>query len=241
MNPRKVVQPFPVESPLREQLDLGLTLLCEHIGDEKPDRAVYPYVVATVKRPRAVFEQTGGSPNFRGGVITLCDCKHYLRSFAPVCDERGVWIAGITGPGVSPRRRRYLFYLMYATPVSSHAELWRRLPAATRVAKSAARDAFGDVYEPVGALAGDDVFTPERYRRPIAGHVHGENDEWWRDIEQTYGGRHPCLLVGEPVLSYIWTTPRLSLVERSPLARNPTSSPSIGAFLSRLREEGTGA
>ncbi len=223
-----------------EQLDLPLALLRERAGDEKPDRPVYPYVVATVKSRRGALEQTGGSPNFQGGMITLCDCKHYLRSFATVCNPRGVWIAGITPPGVTTQHRRYLFYLMYATRVSSHAELWQHLPRTTREAKSAARDLLGDVYEPIAQLHGDAAFTAENYRRPIDGHVHGRGT-WRRDIEQTYGERHPCLLFGATTLSFIWTRPRLSLVERLPLSRNPASSPTISAFLSRLRDDATGA
>lgn len=231
------IQPLPTQPPLRDQMDLSLEQLAERVGRTHPRRRVYPYVVATVKSHHGKFAQTGGSPNFQGGFVTLCDCKHHLRSFRAICDPGGVWIAGITGPHVSARHRRYLYFLMYAEPVCSHAAMWHRLPESARAAKSAARDPFGDLYEPTDDLRGEAAFHASNYRPPIGGHVHGDNDAWRIDIEKAYGDRRPCLLLGVPRLSFIWSRPGPWLVESRPLPRPPASSEEISAFLFRLRDE----
>ncbi len=233
-------QPFPTRLPLRAQLNLGKSRLESRIGELARDRRVYPYVVATVARGGdGVFRQEGCSPNLQGGIITLCDCKHHMRSSSYFADYRGVWIAGLTRGGLTAKHRRYLFYLMFARPVTSHAELWKSLRATTRMAKSARLDPLGDIYEPVrSGLEGDECFAADNYRRPVAGHVH--QHVWRRDLEQTYRKtrRRPVLLKGEPILSFIWSLPRLWLSERAgPLPRTPGRSENIAAFMNRLREE----
>jgi hypothetical protein len=231
-------QPFPTERPLRDQLDLSLRLLGDLIAGRFPGQGVYPYVVASVRQgPDGRFRQTGCSPNIQGGVITLCNCKHQMRTYAAFHEAAGVWIAGLTGGRLTRRHRRYLFYLMFARPVQSQAEMWRDLPQECRDAKAATTDRFGEIYPPrLEGLVGQEAFDPGNYMPPMAGHVHSHN--WQRDLTYATGGRHPALMLGDATLSFIWSRPRRRLRESSsPLPRNPVHSENIRGFLDRLSDE----
>ena len=240
-----LAQPLPTSGPLTKNVDLSLASLRQRIEKSSDGRAVYPYVVASVHYDRGRFGQTGCSPNFQGGVITLCTCKHLLRTYRRVRKSEGVWIVGVTGSGLV-MRGRHLFYLMFARPFESHAGLWSHLGSRVSQAKSATRDRLGDMYEPqtVG-LVGDERFRVSRYRPPIVGHVHrssASDHEWERDIDRTYRrGTRPVLLCCDSRLSFIWTKPQIPLRENAnvPLPRNPTKSTSIQHFLRRLAQEGT--
>jgi hypothetical protein len=70
----------------------------------------------------------GCSPNVHGAVITLCNCKLYMRAAEYFHDPRGVWVAGVTIAGLTSKHRRYLFYLMFAQPVWLAGSLLRPQP-----------------------------------------------------------------------------------------------------------------
>lgn len=231
-------QPFPTAPPLRDQLDLLLQPLSDRIAGRFPARGVYPYVVASVRQgPDGRFRQTGCSPNIQGGVVTLCNCKHQMLTYVAFQEPTGVWVVGVTGGGLTGRHRRYLFFLMFARPVRSQAEMWRRLPPEAREAKAATRDPFGELYPPRREdLVSEQVFDPDNYLPPMVGHVHSHN--WQRDLAYAVGGRHPALLLGDPELSFIWSRPLVWLREPDgPLARNPVHSENIDRFLDRLCDE----
>lgn len=236
-----VGQPFPRSGPLRAGLDRPLEALKASLRDA-PQAAVYPYVLSTIDRqPDGTVIHTGGSPNFQGGVITLCACKHRMRTAPRVHDGGGVWIAGVTNAGVIPGQGRHLFYLMYvAQRFASHADIWASLPPMVRDAKSASRSVFGDIYEPTSpTLHGEDRYDANNYRQPRPGHVHlgGEPPNWHKDINYPpTGARRPALLLGEPNLSFLWTRPVIGLYEsRRPLPRTIAVSESLSDFLDRLR------
>jgi Nucleotide modification associated domain 3 len=172
---------------------------------------VYPYVVASVeRRPDGGFAQFGTSPNFQGGVITLCACKHHMRSGARFRDPSGVWVAGISGAGVGGTSGRHLVYLMLVElRADSQAEMWERLEPDTREAKSASRHPLGDLYEPLRpVLAGDARYRVHHYRPPCIGHVHAAGS-WYSDIDIKYGSRRPVLLAGDPAQSWLWSRPAI--------------------------------
>lgn len=55
---------------------------------------VYAYIVTTIKttQPGFQLQQTGSAPNFDGGRITLCTCKHKDRAtFQPMRGEPDPW------------------------------------------------------------------------------------------------------------------------------------------------------
>jgi hypothetical protein len=88
----ETVQPFPSSGILAENLGLPLPILKSQIGKIQ-DRA-YSYIVRTVKLDHEgpTFEQHGSAPNFQGGVLTLCTCKHQMRATQSTEDWQGVWV-----------------------------------------------------------------------------------------------------------------------------------------------------
>jgi hypothetical protein len=97
---RKSVQPFPEDDLLVKNLNLTCSQLAKRIG--KTVGTAYSYVVQSVKihRPNLVFAQEGSAPNFQCGYLTLCTCKHQMRSSLGCSEWRGKWIVGFT-PGQS--------------------------------------------------------------------------------------------------------------------------------------------
>jgi hypothetical protein len=236
-------QPFPTTVPLGDRLDWSLERLIGELA-YGPPRPVYPYVVASVeRRPDGRFAQYGTSPNFQGGVVTLCACKHHMRSGSRFRDQDGVWVAGVTGAGIGGRGRRHLFYLMLvAARADSPAEMWDRLASEVREAKSASRHPLGDLYEPrCAGLTGDDRYDVTNYRAPLANHDHaaGSPPYWHADIDVRYGQRRPVLLAGDPHRSWLWSRPMIRLRESSSrrLPRTPATSDSLSGFLDRLQPE----
>ena len=98
---------------------------------------IYTYVLTTVEADsHGSFVQTGSAPNFQGGLITLCTCKHLMRTNRTPNNWECVWIAGFTGINILSDHRNYLFYLMRVKEAfSSHKELWDWLSAPVREAK----------------------------------------------------------------------------------------------------------
>jgi hypothetical protein len=235
-------QPFPDYGPLHEHLDLRLDQLAEALRNGPPGD-VYVYVVDTVELARRRFAQGGNSPNFQGGVVTLCACKHMMRA-REVFGRSGrpLWIAGITRSGlVDRRRRRYLFSLMYV-PLThrfeSQAEMWESLAPETREAKSAAFSPLGDLYEPLReGLRGEAALAVENYRPPCSEHGHFRNGTWPKDINERYHRRSPHMLKGDPNHSFLWTRPALRLNESLPLRREPGWYGSKDEFANHLVHE----
>jgi hypothetical protein len=237
-------QPVPEYGPLHEHLDLTLEQLAEALRNGPPGD-VYVYVVATVKLRGRRFAQGGNSPNFQGGVVTLCACKHMMRARADFGRSgRPLWIAGITPPGLVDRLRcRYLFSLMHV-PLThrfgSQAEMWESLAPETRQAKSAAFSPVGDLYEPMReGLRGEAARAVENYRPPCSEHGHFREGTWRKDINVRYHGRFPHMLKGDPDHSFLWTRPALRLNESLShrLPREPGSYGSKDQFASHLVHE----
>lgn len=86
----QTVQPFPSSGHLGHNLGLPLPLLAERIGES--EGAAYSYVVRTVKwnDVTATFEQHGSAPDFQGDLLTLCTCKHQMRTSRTAEDWPGV-------------------------------------------------------------------------------------------------------------------------------------------------------
>ena len=217
----QTVQPFPSDGHLGKNLGLPLPLLKARIG-QLEDRA-YSYVVRTVKldHETTIFEQHGSAPNFQGGVLTLCTCKHQMRASQASDDWRGVWLAGVTSRTIH-EGRHWLFYLAkIETAYESHADLWTELQASSRNAKVAHVHFLGDVFKPKPPIpTADSRFSPNRYVSPHL-HAHRWRDEegwhngWHNDINyhlaQKYG--HPPLLIADPKRTFIWNEPMIHFAE----------------------------
>jgi hypothetical protein len=215
------IQPFPSGGRLGKNLGLPLSELTDDLRMQQ-DR-VYSYVVGTVKRNRTItgFEQHGSAPNFQGDVLTLCSCKHQMRAGRSCDDWKGVWLAGFTSRTIDDGRH-WLFYLArIELTFESHADLWSKLNAHSRKAKSANENFLGDVFKPTTPIpTGDARFDPDHYQRPEF-HTHswhvknGMHDGWHNDIAYRHAKRygHPALLMADPLLTFIWDKPMIYLNE----------------------------
>lgn len=223
-------QPFPRTGRLRKALNVNLPTLRKHLARESAD--INPYVVRTVNYSNGRFIQTGSGPNFQGGLITLCTCKHQMRSWLDIHDWPGRWVAGFTRVGAVDRAN-YLVYLMkVGEAYASHQDLWSssRLPWKTKKAKAAHLHSLGDMFQP-NSLA-ENPFDYRSYVAPRSDHSHAPNNEWHKDID--YGSRRPAaLLVGHVDFSFLWDSPVLRLPVGHQLPRNP-SRLAIRDLLSQL-------
>jgi len=88
-------QPFPRTGVMFDQMNCDLESLLEKVDSDGD--LVYSYIIATIKLRDSRFVRTGSAPNFQGGRITLCTCKHFMRTFLDKDAWVGKWIAGFTG------------------------------------------------------------------------------------------------------------------------------------------------
>lgn len=192
----------------------------------------------------------GSAPNFQGGLITLCTCKHRMRTYHDACSWEKYWIVGFTGKHETQGRGNGLFYFMkVGEAYDSHAKLWQKLPEEVRRVKAATCSKFGDVFEPrAGAGVFDPLaqFNPGSYRDPIHDHVHA--DCWKNDVNyrvlgkcrlddilepKVEGASPSVLLVGDPDMSFLWSRP-LAFYEKHPRTKKWDRPDSLGGLLSAL-------
>ncbi|MDP9238224.1 MAG: hypothetical protein M3P30_12660 [Chloroflexota bacterium] len=202
-------QPFPQTGPLAANTNCERKTLWKILQGQ--DGIVYCYIVDTIEYRGQVFCQTGTGPNFQGDLITLCTCKHYMRSGREIADWRGQWVAGFSGKHkVEGDPLHYLVYLMkVADAYASHQDLWAQLSSEARHGKAAHLNRLGDVYQPRAKVG--DPFDYRSYQEPGPNHSHC-NGDWHKDIDDVgYGGRRPPLLVGDPQFSFLWNKPMIAL------------------------------
>lgn len=116
----------------------------------------------------------------------------------------------------------------------SHTSMWNALPAPSL--KSAHRDIFGDVYEPL-ANHSSAPWTESIYAGHLPGHKH-DASERQKDIEVNYYGRYPRLLLGNPTHSYLWSAPSVRLKKADDdgwKSAHHRFYPDLTSFLSTLR------
>ena len=200
--------------------NLSLEELREKLGREmmlRPPAEVYAYILRSVNDfENGHFVQEGSAPNFQGGFITLCTCKHSMRSSRQVDSWAGNWIAGFTSHRVG---ENYLFCLMQVKEAfESFRKLWYSdaLTKRAKEAKSACISPLRDLYRP--SSTGNE-FSSQSYAEPMVGHSHRweENSKEWRnDITyQGRSGRRPALIVGDPERSFLWSEPLIYFSKRS--------------------------
>jgi len=202
-------QPPPTSGPLKENLNLPFARLLRVLDGDDGDAVMRLYVVKSIKGDdNGRMVQRGSGPNIMGGAITLCTCKHWMRTYDSPEEWKGKWIIGISGVNGNPRRA--VFYMMKVKEAfPSHLDLWRSsqvLSAGARKVKAANEHRLGDLFEPKDDNG--DAQDPANYVKPIDGHSH--DSEWHRDICYSgVSGRPPALLVGDPGRSFVWTKPML--------------------------------
>lgn len=205
-------QSFPTTGVLSRHLDLGKASLAESIEDRSA--AAYAYIMSSVVLEGDELQQTGTGPNFLGGYITLCTCKHRMRISLAADEWRDKWLAGFTS--VKCGGRHWLFYLAKVQDAcESQSELWYSdaLPPEARRAKSARYSRLGDLYEPKRELDSVTRFDFSHYHPPISHHshhTHPSDNSWRIDIDyncknlKLKAKRPPSLLVGDPQFSFLW-------------------------------------
>ncbi len=235
----QTVQTFPTSGLLAKNVGLPLPVLKSQIS--KATGRTYSYVVRTVglDNDTTTFEQHGSAPNFQGGMLTLCTCKHQMRATQSAEDWEGVWVAGFTSRTIH-QGRHWLFYLAKIDSAhDSHADLWRGMAASVRNAKAADSHFLGDIFRPKTPLpTGDARYSPTRYVTPSA-HAHRQHrgDKGWHNdinyyLAEKYG--HPALLVADPRNTFLWDEPMIYFSDDH--CRNFHKWPSLSQLVSQLRE-----
>jgi hypothetical protein len=231
-------QPYPQQGQLAKTLNLTLGTLRSHLDDmEFQEATVYSYVIATIQFDGGEFLQRGSAPNFQGDLVTLCTCKHFMRTFLDAPRWRGKWIAGFTGVEAGRGRNALVYIMRVAHAFESHRDLWHSgaLTSAAREAKAADRDRFGDVYRP--AIEQGDPFEPANYEKPVPNHDHFKDGSWPRDIAYpARAGRRPALLVGQIGLSFLWSKPMLCY---SPALHRGQKKSTLETLLGQIQDLGT--
>ena len=234
----QTVQPFPTSGPLSDNLGLPLPVLKSSIG--MTDTRAYSYVLSTVgiDNDTSTFEQYGSAPNFQGGLLSLCTCKHQMRATQTSDDWKGVWVAGFTSCRIHDGRH-WLFYLAKIESAhESHAALWKAMTTRTRNAKAADRHFLGDIFRPKSPEpTGNARYSPSRYVTPTA-HAHRQHrgDKGWQNdinyyLAEKYG--QPALLVADPRLTFIWDEPVIYFAADH--CRNFHKWSSLADLIARLR------
>ena len=201
-----VYQAMPKAGKLARNVNLNPESLVERLAQYK-ETTVYSYVVDTVEYDDGRLYQTGSGPNFQGDLITLCSCKHLMRTFLKPEAWKGIWVAGFTGSTKLGSNR--LFYLMRVSlAFESHRDFWNSVCITddTKRSKATHLDKFGDVYQPKRTTGRPYYYW--HYVSPCRNHVHCELGDWKRDIDyKDRYGRRPALLVGDTEYSFLWDRP----------------------------------
>ena len=138
-------QPYPQRGFLAKNMDLVLRDLYSQIGKGEAD--VYCYIVKSVKNRNSALQQQGCGPNWQGGLITLCTCKHFMRTFKDLDAWEGTWIAGFTTANNGNGSNALAYLMRVEAAYDSHNDAWHELPVKVREAKDNHRkgNIFGDM------------------------------------------------------------------------------------------------
>ena len=190
---------------------------------------IYFYIVRTVKYKEDKFVQTGTGPNLEGNLITLCTCKHIMRTYPEI--KAGTWIAGFTSKNAfnvnEGPKGNYLFYLFKIEKALDNQYryniyLEKKYNRSYNV-KNSVTNTFGDLFlinNEKEFKSEDDYYDPTFYESPHKKHGHYKNNkgesDWHGDIEKVniknWGMKREKehkLLVGNKKKSYIWEKPVL--------------------------------
>ncbi|MCB0728856.1 MAG: hypothetical protein KDD00_15435 [Ignavibacteriae bacterium] len=216
------------------------------------DNLIYYYIVETVGYVKDKFVQKGTGPNLEGNLITLCTCKHVMRTYPDI--EKGTWIAGFTSKNAYNKGQssegNYLFYLFRINEALKNQheyslylkENFKR----TYNYKNSVKNTYGDLYiiNNKKLIESDDNFyDPEFYLSPGEQHGHFKNKKgesiWHQDIKKVnvknWGRSNEKghkLLIGEKNKSFVWEKPVLKIKK---LLTQGQSKTNIEEFLRMLQ------
>lgn len=202
-------QQLPKIGAFAKRLNFSLRELCRSVNSTCSSTTIYCYVMSSVRNRDGILQHYGCGPNWQGGLITLCTCKHYMRSFLDVNDWPGIWIAGFSNVRAGSGLNVLIYMMRVNHAFESHYELWHALPRQVRWAKAADRkcNILGDIYRPLGRITKKNPFSKNKYHKPCPSHVH--MDGWAKDIDyKKY--RRAAMLVGDEKSSYVWSKPKIA-------------------------------
>lgn len=213
----QMVQLFPNNGILARNIGLPLPKIKTTLGGRQG--IAYSYIVRSVKfnRETTRFEQHGSGPNFQGGCLTLCTCKHRMRASRSADSWSGSWIIGVTSRTIHDGKHWLCFLAKIQSAYESHSDLWNDLDANTRNAKAAHKHYLGDVYRPKRPrLQGDVRFSSDHYVEPSYHTHHNPKNPmgWKNDIEYRKASRfgYASLLVADPSHTFVWDKPLIVFV-----------------------------
>jgi hypothetical protein len=232
----KDYQPYPTTGRLASNMNLDLSNLKDKIFFEQAE--VYFYVVETIKNQNGYFFQTGSAPNFQGDMVSLCTCKHFMRTSMDTEDWVDKWIAGFSGVTADNRWNALVYLMKVGYAFKSQLSLWfsDEIPDETKQAKLSKISRFGDIYQPKSPMS--DEFAPQSYIYPVENHVHCNNNGWYNDINyKGYSGRKPALLIGDPDYSFLWSRPMIFYNDNDILHRGQKKNNFQTFFDNQLTEQ----
>ena len=235
----KNFQQYPTTGLLHNNLNKSseelIKILESYIESED---LLYYYIVDTLDYIEGQILQKGSAPNFQGGIISLCTCKHWMRTFSNIRNNENVWILGLTGKNLIKKNGgNYLYYLMKVEKkYESHLNAWQNLPEKVKKSKNSAETKFGDIFEPKNNLI--EKFDPLSYKSPSKEHPHNRKDKkqnyvWYKDVKQYYN-KPFVLLFGDPRYSFIWTKSRIIWSSNSSLTQGQGKI-TLREFLNKLK------
>ena len=115
-------QPLPSSNLLKRKPNHYLSTLRDSVNPTDLSAQVYYYVITTIRRRGDTLQHTGSGPNWQEGIITLCTCKHYMRSLLDVNNWRGTWVAGFSTISNNIGRHFLIFLTRIDKAFESH---WR--------------------------------------------------------------------------------------------------------------------
>lgn len=210
-------QPFPHIGRLKQNLNLPLDDLRRKIGIIDSSAVVYSYIINTVKNREGTFIQKGSAPNFQGDLITLCTCKHRMRTSHDILEWNNKWIAGFSGVKAGNETNVLVYLMKIGYTFESYFDFWdtKEISKATKYAKSADLHRYGDIYKPKDSSA--DPFDYRSYVQPCKEHSHYKDAGWHKDIDyKGYKERRHVLLAGVVDCSFLWTKPKIAYNGRLP-------------------------
>lgn len=226
-------QKWPKEGTLYNNMNLSLDCLKSMINDH--DGKIEIYVLNSIKKFKigdtgsVEFIQNGCGPNFQGGVLTQCTCRHDIRARHDCWRE--IWIAGFT----KYQHNHYLVYLMKVEKsFDSYKKMWSYLDHDVRSAKNARHHVCGDIFEPISEYIVEEC-DPNNYHSPVDGHKHMAPSKWHKDINYIdRHGKRTRYLVGENKFSYLWSKPLVHMGIPFSSPRNVTKRSGIQELLLEL-------
>lgn len=190
------------EKFIRKKLDMEKIL-------KENSLPIYAYVLTTAdyNDVEKKIIQGGNSPNFEGGIATLCCCKHYMRTYPKI--QPDVWIAGFTTRAKTGKN--YLFFLAKIEDFKCFfydLEKYLNLKKGVDLdAKSTLKSNLGDIYIAKKG-AQNHLYKSKWYNEPCYSHVHFNGKKNWKwDIETPEYKKHHKLLIFDIDNTFVWEEP----------------------------------